>query len=137
MRPLLADRAFPAAPVAEGPAEVERFCDLAREIVSAMLDVPVAEINRPSRSVAPTCRARHVAIYLANVVFQVPLAVIASEFGRDRTSVGHAIRRIEDERDSADFDSLVSRLERLAAVCRRHVEAVGRPSQDAQGGADA
>lgn len=92
-------------------------CRLAREIASAVLDVPVEEIGRPNRSVAETCRARHLAIYLAHVVFQVPLGAIATEFGRDRTSVAHAVRRIEDGRDEAAFEHLVVRLERLAVAC--------------------
>ena len=92
-------------------------CRLAREIASAVLVVPVEEIARPNRSVAETCQARHLAMYLAHVVFQVPLGTIAGQFGRDRTSVAHAVRRIEDGRDEASFEQLVARLERLANAC--------------------
>lgn len=96
---------------------VHLACTLAREISSAMFDVPVAEINRRNRSPAPTCQARHVAMYLAHVAMRVSLSAIAEEFGRDRTSVAHAVRRIEDRRDDAGFDALLTRLERLAGAC--------------------
>ena len=92
-------------------------CRLAREIASVVLDVPVEEIARSNRSVAETCQARHLAIYVAHVVFQVPLGAIAANFGRDRTSVAYAIRRVEDHRDDGGFERLVSRLERLADAC--------------------
>ncbi|KQT54265.1 hypothetical protein ASG43_01175 [Aureimonas sp. Leaf454] len=90
---------------------------MAREIASAVLAVPIEEIARPNRARSDACQARHIAIYLAHVVFQVPLTEIGLGFGRDRTSVAHAIRRVEDDRDGAAFDALVGRMERLAAAC--------------------
>lgn len=102
----------------------EMRCRLAREIASAVLCVSMEEIARPNRSVAETCRARHLAIYLAHVVFQVSLSSIAVHFGRDRTSVAHAVRRIEDRRDDEAFEQLVARLERLANACL-HLAAEG------------
>ncbi|MCW4113842.1 hypothetical protein NPA31_002540 [Aurantimonas sp. MSK8Z-1] len=95
----------------------ERCCRLAREIVSLAENVAMEEIVRPSRSPVPICRARHIAMYLAHVAFQAPLMVIAQDFGRDRTTVAHAVRRIEDQRDEPDFDARLCRLERLAAAC--------------------
>ncbi|WP_207552873.1 helix-turn-helix domain-containing protein [Consotaella salsifontis] len=103
---------------------------MAQEIVSACLDVPVAEIVQPQRSLAEICLARHVAMYLAHVIFQVPLASIAPNFGRDRSSIGHAVRRIEDQREDRDFDALLSRLERLATSC---AELMPPPAQDLDG----
>jgi hypothetical protein len=104
-----------SAPLAAEQAAIR--CRLAREIASAVLAVPVEEIARPTRSIAETCQARHLAIYLAHVVFQVPLSAIAVGFGRDRTSVAYAIRRVEDARDEAGFERLVTRMERLADAC--------------------
>ncbi|BDA83668.1 hypothetical protein Sa4125_12100 [Aureimonas sp. SA4125] len=83
-----------------------------------MLAIPLEEIARANRGEAEICTARHVAMYLAHVIFQVPLAAIGADFGRDRTSVAHAIRRVEDQRDRPDFDAQLTRLETLAAECR-------------------
>ncbi|WP_102957748.1 helix-turn-helix domain-containing protein [Mangrovicella endophytica] len=99
-------------------------CRLTREIASAVFDIAVSDIDRQNRAQAPICHARHVAMYLAHVVLQMPLTVIAAEFGRDRTSVAHAVRRIEDQRDDPDFDALLTRLERLAGAID---EALGQP----------
>ena len=57
-------------------------------------------------------------MYLAHVIFQVPLTAIGADFGRDRTSVAHAIRRVEDQRDRPEFDAQLTRLEVLAGECR-------------------
>lgn len=111
LEPVLNDRPLSAR------ARSAKLCRLARDIASATFDVSVAEIQRPNRSVAPSCEARHTAMYIAHVAFQIPLMTIAKEFGRDRTSVGHAIRRIEDRRDEKMFDHRLERLERLAESC--------------------
>lgn len=107
------------------PAESAKRCRLARAIASAVLDVPLTEIERPTRSPASTCHARHIAMYLAHVIFQVPLTAISHDFGRDRTSVAHGVRRVEDRRDDEAFDALLSRLETLAAVFRGTMEGMG------------
>ncbi|GGD93961.1 hypothetical protein GCM10011390_10850 [Aureimonas endophytica] len=104
-------------PLQNGFRRARLLCRLARQIASAFFDVPLVEIERPNRAAAASCEARHAAMYLANVVFQIPLVVIAQEFGRDRTSVGHAIRRVEDRRDDPPFDHCLERLEALAASC--------------------
>ncbi|NDV87750.1 chromosomal replication initiator DnaA [Aurantimonas aggregata] len=106
-------------------------CRLAREIASAFFAVPVPAIASPNRAVAPVCEARHVAMYLAHVVFQVPLAAIAGAFGRDRTSVAHAVRRIEDRRDDRVFDAMLTRLEGLAHAVRLALEQVPDDAHDA------
>lgn len=94
-----------------------RLCRVARGIASAAFGIPEAEIQKPNRSAAPSCEARHTAMYLARVIFEVPYAVIGQEFGRDRTSVSHAIRRIEDRRDDRCFEAKLEGLERLAETC--------------------
>jgi hypothetical protein len=99
-----------------------RACRLAREIASAFFAVPVPAIVGPSRAIAPVCEARHVAMYLAHVVFQVSLSSIAGAFGRDRTSVAHAVRRIEDRRDDKGFDAMLTRLEALSHAVRTALE---------------
>ncbi|MCB8838855.1 helix-turn-helix domain-containing protein [Aurantimonas sp. VKM B-3413] len=108
-------------------------CRLSREIASAFFDIPLAEIERPNRAVVPVCDARHVAIYLAHVVFQISLNAMAGEFGRDRTTVAHAVRRIEDRRDDAAFDALLGRLERLAHAVHAAMQREAAEAKDGGG----
>ncbi len=93
-------------------------CRLAQEIAGLGFDVPVSEIRRPSRAASRSCDARHVAMYLAHTTFQISLTRMALAFGRERTSIAHAVRRIEDWRDDEAFDRMLERLEGLAvAAC--------------------
>lgn len=68
----------------------------------------------------PECGvARKVALYLAHTGLQLSLERVAAAFGRDRSTVGHACRAIEDLRDDPAFDGRLSELE----ACLRHAPA--------------
>lgn len=94
-------------------------CRVAADIVATLLGVPVAEILADRRARAPVAHARHMAMYLAHVAFQLPLTTVAAGFDRDRSSIAYAVTRIEDERDDRGFDALMTRMEQLALSCRR------------------
>lgn len=61
--------------------------------------------------------ARQVAMYLAHVGFAMSFAAVGRMFGRDRTTVAHACRVIEDGRDDARLDCRLATLER---ACRQN-----------------
>lgn len=104
-------------------------CRVAAEIVAAFLDIPADDILSPRRARADIAHARHTAIYLAHIAFQLPPLLVASGFSRDRSSIGYALQRIEDQRDDPDFDRLLTRMETLAKACRR----LTVPSEDGEG----
>ncbi len=60
--------------------------------------------------------ARQVAIYLVHVCFGLSFAAVGRMFHRDRTTVAHACRVVEDRRDNRELDRRLSALER---ACRR------------------
>lgn len=94
-------------------------CRVAADIVAMFFAVSAAEILSARRASAAVSHARHIAIYLAHVAFQLPLLAVSRGFARDRSSISYAIARIEDERDDETFDRLLSRMEQLAQSCRR------------------
>ena len=51
-------------------------------------------------------------MYLCHVVCDMSLRDVATEFGRDRTTVSHACHAIEDRRECPIFDRQVEHLER-------------------------
>ncbi|MEN3791972.1 helix-turn-helix domain-containing protein [Fulvimarina sp. MAC3] len=101
-----------------GQEDEAKLCRVAIAVAAVLLDVDPQEIEKPNRSKASACEARHVAMYLAHVVFQVSLIRAGRAFGRDRTSIAHAVRRIEDRRDDPEFDAKIEHLERLAHLIR-------------------
>ncbi|MBO0905962.1 helix-turn-helix domain-containing protein [Jiella sonneratiae] len=112
----------PSSTVQLRMATVAAACRLAQEIAAFGFDVPVAEIRRASRAESRACDARHVAMYLANTTFGISSTRIGAAFGRERTSISYAIRRVEDLRDDEAFDRRLQRLEDLAVAACRAIE---------------
>lgn len=83
----------------------------AKHCSAAAFGLPASEIDAPTRRSPRTARSRQLAMYLAHVACAASLAAVGRVFGRDRTTAGHACRRIEDQRDDIDFDALVASLE--------------------------
>ena len=80
--------------------------------VSRTFRVRETAILAPGRATAREALARHVAMYLAHVLFGWTYAEIGGRFGRHRTCVNYACARGEDRRDEERFDARISRLER-------------------------
>ena len=74
-----------------------------------------ADLEAPGRSSQRIAYARQIAMYLAHVAFGLGFEVIGRAFGRDRTTVAHACKVVEDGRDDVWFDCRVATLE---SVCR-------------------
>lgn len=79
--------------------------------MSHQFNVSVDELVSAQRGSSAACHARQVAMYLTHVVFGVTLTGVGDEFGRDRSTVSHACRKVEWSRDDVAFDQLLSRLE--------------------------
>ncbi len=110
--------AYQRAQATRAAGRVSGPCGMAIAIAAAFCNHQESEIAAPTRSSASVCDARHIAMYLAHVVFQCPARQIADAFRRDRTSIGHALRRVEDRRDDPTFDAFLARMERFAESCR-------------------
>ncbi|WP_421724783.1 helix-turn-helix domain-containing protein [Bauldia sp.] len=84
------------------------------ELVAAARALPAAALlgagRRPSHE---ACQARRTAMYLAAVALELPFHAVGRAFGCDRSTVGVAVRAIEDERDDPSFDAWLNDLELL------------------------
>jgi hypothetical protein len=60
--------------------------------------------------------ARQVAMYLAHVGFALSFEAVGQNFGRDRTTVSHACRVVEDSRDDLWLDCRLAVLERACCA---------------------
>ena len=91
-------------------------------LVSLATGVSAVDITAPRRASQSAVRARQLAIYLTHITFHWPLARVAFAFGRDRTTCGHACRRIEDMREDAAFDRRLSELEACLRQAPAHAQ---------------
>ena len=106
---------IPASNTPSGLNSPERRC---REIVAHVapeFGVTSAVIASATRGSQKAAFVRQVAMYLAHVVFGLGFAVIGECFRRDRTTVAHACRVVEDRRDDIWFDC---RMDALELACR-------------------
>lgn len=79
--------------------------------VSQTMDVPFAELFSDSRQRPRAALARQVAMYLCHTLFSVKVTDTAQAFGRNPSTVSHALRRIEDLRDDEKFDRTLNTIE--------------------------
>jgi chromosomal replication initiation ATPase DnaA len=93
-------------------------------LVSLATGVPATEIATPKRTSQTAVRARQLAIYLTHITFHWPLHRVAFAFGRDRTTCGHACRKIEDMRDDAGFDRRLAEREACLRQAPAHAEEI-------------
>ena len=84
--------------------------------VAAAFAIPVAEMQASTRRSAAVAFARQSAMYLARIMLGLNLTEIGHVFGRDRTTVAHACRVVEERRDEPGVEALLSRLEQDCAM---------------------
>jgi chromosomal replication initiation ATPase DnaA len=77
------------------------------------MGVPQAEILSPQRGSPRTAFARQVAMYLLHTALSLPYGEVARICGRDRTTVSHACRLVEDMRDDWRHDRLIQEIEEM------------------------
>lgn len=98
-----------------------------RDVVQAVIDALYALLDGSAGGTdrRALIHRRQIAMYVMHVVLCWPMTEIGRAFGRDRTTVGHACRAVEDRRDEAAYDRLVTIVENLVATLfaagdRRH-----------------
>lgn len=110
------------------PFTVSSACALAAAAVASAYRVPRHDLHAPSRCRAPVAHARQAAIYLAHVTFGVDVTALAHAFRRDRTTVRHACKRIEDARDDRGIDLRLAYLEQASRCFLRSITDEVAPS---------
>jgi hypothetical protein len=81
------------------PAHLTALARLTESAAAAMAGLPVQTLRGPARGGPAVTQARQVAMYLSHVVFGLSFSRVGVCFGRDRTTVRHACRLVEDGRD--------------------------------------
>ena len=90
-----------------------RRADLARatlagNVAAYAFGADGADMMCATRGAAHAAFVRQVAMYLAHVAFEMSLSRVAYAFERDRSTVAHACRVIEDRRDESEFDARIA-----------------------------
>lgn len=109
LKPLDADAAAPY------PAAV---CRLVSACVAFDFGLDAAALESIERGSQRVAIARQIAMYLSHVGFGLNFETVGQAFGRDRTTVAHACRVVEDGRDDIWFDCRIATLE---SICSKSI----------------
>lgn len=93
------------------------FCE---RLVVVAYNLRHDDLGAATRKSAGIAFARQVAMYLAHIAFGLNLSQIGRGFRRDRTTVAHACRTIEDRRDDPLFEAVLMCLEHAARTWHRY-----------------
>ena len=99
--------------VMPGPKPVRDQIWLVQATVSHVMGVPLNDLCAATRRHPKAAFVRQVAMYMCHVVFEVGISDAARAFGRDPSTVVHALRRIEEMREDAELDRMLQLLEAL------------------------
>jgi hypothetical protein len=114
-------------PRGPGRKSAQRLCDVVALAAAATFAVPVGELIAPTRRSHTAAFARQSAMYLAHVTFGLSYSEVGRGFGRDRTTAAHACQLVEERRDDAAIDAVLSSLESACAALRRRMSASVQP----------
>lgn len=100
--------------------------DALEDTVAHVFSIARERLSLSSRGEAPVARARQVAMYLAHVAFGLSLTEVGDLFERDRSTVAHACRVIEDHREIPEFDQAMDLLEDVVCtLAKAHPQVAG------------
>ena len=105
-------------------AIVAAKCLCLEAVVASTFRLSLDDLRRTSRGEAQIAFARQVAMYVAHVWFALSLTEVGRRFDRDRTTVAHACKVVEDRRDDPRVDRVVSAIESAADLWFRLPDAV-------------
>ncbi|MPT23675.1 MAG: chromosomal replication initiator DnaA [Starkeya sp.] len=108
-------------------------CLLAARLAADATAIPLPLVLHPRRLDRRCASARALAMYLAHVGLGLSMSRVASGFGRHRSTVAHACRRIEERRESAGWDRWVAALEEDARRLSSPAGAGAQPAGGAHG----
>lgn len=84
---------------------------LVQATVSHAKGVSLQALCAPTRRSPRVAWARQMAMYLCHVVFSISISDVARAFGRDPSTVVHALQRVEEMRDNVEQDKELDMLE--------------------------
>jgi chromosomal replication initiation ATPase DnaA len=97
----------------------QEMCEGLIDIVAALFSVSGKDLRKSGRTADSVSRVRQIAMYVAHVVLRLTQGEVGRGFGRDRTTVVHACHTVEDLRDDAEFDRIVTTVEQIAHAAFR------------------
>lgn len=84
---------------------------LINQMLASGARVSAENLLKSERGEANISRARQVAVYLMHTSLSLTYGDVSRIYGRDRTTIAHSCRVVEDLRDDPEFDAWIAELE--------------------------
>lgn len=112
------------------PREARKDAELVEQMVLRAFGLGIPHLRAPTRGRKQIAFARQVALYAMHVHFGHSLSSTARQFGRDRTTVAHACRLVEDLRDGPAVGEIIGNIEAGVAQWFALAETTGDASAE-------
>jgi chromosomal replication initiation ATPase DnaA len=119
---LLTYPSIPPATIRPSPTSAKQICHGIARLAADEFRLDVATVMSSTRGAPRAAYARQVAMYLAHVGFALSFEAIGRAFDRDRTTVSHACRVVEDSRDDTKLDGRLAVLEIMCVTFRERLD---------------
>jgi chromosomal replication initiation ATPase DnaA len=93
------------------PSLKDQFSGTLEPVVAAAFGVSVHELRARTRRTATVALARQCIMYLAHTAFGWSHAAVGAVCGRNRRTVAHGCRLVEERREDPAFDARLAALE--------------------------
>ncbi len=94
---------------------------LVQAAVAHLTGVALKDLCATTRRRPKAAFARQIAMYLCHIVFRMSPTEVSRVFGRDPSTVVHALRRIEELREEPELDRTLDWLEAMLRRAGRRV----------------
>ncbi len=91
--------------------QTDGYTELLINLVSVATQTSRGALLMRRRGEASVAHARQIAMYLSHTGYGNSLTKVGAQFGRDKSTVGHAVHIVEDLREDAGFELWISELE--------------------------
>ncbi len=97
--------------------------NLLNQYIYSIFDVTFRDLMLPTRGCSDIAFIRQIAMYLGHVALRRSLTDVGKWFDRDRTTVAYACKKIEDNRDDPELDTVLSVFEEAMDYTRKLMSA--------------
>lgn len=99
-------------------AKHRQIAELVSAAVGIEFNLSTTDILSASRGVTHRSFVRQIAMYLTHIIFRLNQTETGRAFARDRSTVAHGLRVIEDARDDPMIEAHIDRLEHVLSEFR-------------------
>lgn len=106
------ENALPSAMASLQSPPTDLAAQFVNQMIAAAFQLKAERLLKSDRGAVRVNRPRQISMYLMNTALSLKFTEIAEFYNKDRTTVSHACRVIEELRDDPEFDERIGEFEK-------------------------